>query len=36
MCPDTSGLDPVADRKTIETRVLASPVGALLHYLKTL
>ncbi len=36
MCPDTSGLDPTADRKAIETRVLDSPVGALLAYLKTL
>jgi len=36
MCPDTSSLDPVADRKTIETRILASPVGTLLAYLKTL
>ena len=36
MCPDMSGLDPVTDRRTIETRVLGSPVGALLAYLKTL
>ena len=36
MCPDISGLDPVADRRTIETRVLGSPVGALIAYLKTL
>jgi hypothetical protein len=36
MCPDMSGLDPVADRRAIETRVLGSPVGALLAYLKTL
>lgn len=36
MCPDTSGLDPVADRKEIETRILGSRVGALLAYLKTL
>ena len=36
MCPDTSGLDPVKDRKEIEARLLKSPVGALLAYLKTL
>ena len=36
LCPDTSGLDPVADRKEIEARLLRSPVGALLAYLKTL
>jgi hypothetical protein len=36
LCPDTSGLDPVRDRREIETRILASPVGALLAYLKTL
>jgi hypothetical protein len=30
MCPDTSGLDPVSDRKEIEARLLRSPVGALL------
>jgi hypothetical protein len=36
MCPDTSGLNPIADRKEIETRLLQSPVGALLAYLKTL
>jgi hypothetical protein len=36
LCPDTTGLDPIADRKEIETRVLRSPVGALLAYLKTL
>lgn len=35
LCPDTSGLDPVADRKAIETRLLGSKVGALLEYLKT-
>jgi hypothetical protein len=35
LCPDTSGLDPVADRKEIETRLLNSRVGALLEYLKT-
>jgi hypothetical protein len=36
LCPDTSGLDPVADRKTIESRILGSRIGALLAYLKTL
>jgi hypothetical protein len=36
LCPDTKGLDPIADRREIETRVLRSPVGALLAYLKTL
>jgi hypothetical protein len=36
LCPDTSGLDPVADRKAIEERLLNSRVGALLAYLKTL
>ena len=36
ICPDTSGLDPVADRKEIETRLLGSRIGALLAYLRTL
>jgi len=36
LCPDTSGLDPVTDRKAIGERLLNSPVGALLAYLKTL
>ncbi|HEY7289737.1 MAG TPA: cytochrome c [Vicinamibacterales bacterium] len=36
MCPDTAGLDPTTDRKEIEKRILASRVGALLAYLKTL
>jgi hypothetical protein len=36
MCPDTAGLDPMNDRKEIEARLLKSPVGALLAYLKTL
>jgi hypothetical protein len=36
LCPDTSGLDPVSDRKEIEPRILKSPVGALLAYLETL
>ena len=36
LCPDTRGLDPIRDRREIEARVLKSPVGALLDYLKTL
>jgi hypothetical protein len=36
LCPDTGGLDPTRDRKEIEARLLQSPVGALLAYLKTL
>jgi hypothetical protein len=36
LCPDTSGLDPVRDRKTIADRLRQSRVGALLEYLKTL
>ena len=36
LCPDTSGLDPVTDRKTIADRLRESRVGALLAYLKTL
>jgi hypothetical protein len=36
LCPDTSGLDPVADRKEVENRITGSRVGALLAYLKTL
>ena len=36
LCPDTSGLEPVRDRGEIEARLLRSPVGALLAYLKTL
>jgi mono/diheme cytochrome c family protein len=36
LCPDTSGLHPVNDRQEIERRILASPAGALLAYLKTL
>ena len=36
LCPDTNGLDPIADRREIERRILASPVAALLAYLKTL
>jgi hypothetical protein len=36
LCPDTSGLDVTADRREIEKRLLGSPVGALLAYLKTL
>ena len=36
LCPDTTGLDPVADRAEVAARLLRSPVGALLAYLKTL
>jgi hypothetical protein len=36
LCPDTAGLDPRADRQEITRRIVASPVGALLAYLKTL
>ena len=36
LCPDTSGLDPVNDRKTISERLRDSRIGALLAYLKTL
>lgn len=36
LCPDTSGLDPVKNRKEIESRLLGSKAGALLAYLKTL
>jgi hypothetical protein len=36
MCPDTTGLDPIADRKEIEKRITGSKAGALLAYLKTL
>ena len=36
MCPDTAGLDPIADRKEIEKRITSSKAGALLAYLKTL
>jgi hypothetical protein len=36
LCPDTSGLDPVADRTTIGERLRDSRIGALLAYLKTL
>jgi hypothetical protein len=36
LCPDTSGLDPIADRKEIESRLQRAPVGALLAYLRTM
>jgi hypothetical protein len=36
LCPDTSGLDPVRDRREIEMRIRQSSAGALLEYLKTL
>jgi hypothetical protein len=36
LCPDLAGLDPVADRREIARRILASPLGDLIEYLKTL
>jgi hypothetical protein len=36
LCPDTTGLDPIGNRKEIETRLTGSRAGALLAYLKTL
>ena len=36
LCPDTTDLDPIRDRREIEARVVRSPAGALLAYLKTL
>ena len=36
LCPDTAGLDPIRDRREIESRILGSRVGALLAYMKTL
>lgn len=36
LCPDTTGLDPTRDRAEISKRLVDSPVGALLAYLKTL
>lgn len=36
LCPDLTGLDPVADRAEVAKRVLDSDVGDLLEYLKTL
>jgi hypothetical protein len=36
LCPDTTGLDPVRDRREIQSRLQQSPAGALLEYLKTL
>jgi hypothetical protein len=36
LCPDTGGLDPIKDRKTIAERIRQSRAGALLEYLKTL
>ena len=36
LCPDLRGLDPVANRQEVTRRILASPVGDLLEYLKTL
>jgi hypothetical protein len=36
LCPDTAGLDPLTDREEIARRIVQSPAGALLEYLKTL
>jgi hypothetical protein len=36
LCPDTIGLDPIKNRRDIESRIQQSRVGALLEYLKTL
>jgi hypothetical protein len=36
LCPDLSGLDPIANRREVERRILGSKVGSLLEYLKTL
>ena len=36
LCPDTSGLDPTADRQVIQDRLIESEAGVLLEYLKTL
>lgn len=36
MCPDTSGLDPIRDRREIESRLIQSRIGALLEFLKTM
>ena len=35
LCPEMPGLDPVRDRREIERRILGSPVGSLLAYMKT-
>ncbi len=36
LCPDLTRLDPVQDRATVAKRILNSPAGDLLEYLKTL
>jgi hypothetical protein len=36
LCPDLSGLDPIANRREIQQRIVGSKVGSLLEYLKTL
>ena len=36
LCPDTAGLDPISDRQEVQRRIVQSPVGSLLAYLKTL
>jgi len=35
LCPDLTGLDPVADRREITRRILDSKVGDLIEYMKT-
>jgi hypothetical protein len=36
LCPDLTGLDPLESREEIAKRILESPAGDLLEYLKTL
>ena len=36
LCPDTGGLDPITDRQELQRRIVRSPVGSQLAYLKTL
>jgi hypothetical protein len=36
LCPDLSGLDPIANRREVARRIIGSKVGSLLEYLKTL
>ena len=36
LCPDLSGLDPIADRKAIAQKISDSKAGDLIEYLKTL
>jgi hypothetical protein len=34
LCPDLTGLDPVADRREITCRILDSKAGDLIEYMK--